>query len=68
MLQKRENVRATSNKMMCKTADSQDLKFKREDKWLRHWNYYSSSLLQISVSGTPVVEASFTLSFLYQSQ
>jgi len=36
ILQKRENLRATSNKMMCETTDSQDLKFKREDKRLRH--------------------------------
>ena len=42
-LQKRENLRATSNKMMCKTTDSQDLKLKMEDKWAGHWNYYTTA-------------------------
>jgi len=32
ILQKRENLRATSNKMMCKTTDLQDLKLKMEEK------------------------------------
>jgi len=36
ILQKRENLRAISNKMMCKTTGTQDLKLKREDKKLRH--------------------------------
>jgi len=32
ILQKRDNLWATSNKIMYKTKDSQDLKLKREDK------------------------------------
>jgi len=30
ILQKRDNLRATSNKIMCNTTDSQDLKLKRK--------------------------------------
>ena len=72
ILQRRDNSRATSNKMMYETTDSQDLKLKRENRWLQwvcHWNYYTTSidnLLQISISVMSVVEASFTLSFLWQ--
>jgi len=32
ILQKRDNSRATSNKMMCETTDSQDLKLKMENR------------------------------------
>ena len=32
ILTKRDNLRATSNKTMCKTTDSQALKLKREDE------------------------------------
>jgi len=32
ILQKHEHLQATSNKMMCKTTDSQDLKLKRKEK------------------------------------
>jgi len=34
ILQKRDNLRATSNVMMYKTIDLQDLKLKREDQWV----------------------------------
>jgi len=57
ILLKRENLRAISNKM-CKTADSQDLKLKMEDKLVHHWNYCTaanSNLLQISIGGMSVV-------------
>jgi len=43
----------------------------REDKWVRHWKYYTtanSNLLQIPVSGMPLIEASLTLSFCEQYQ
>jgi len=53
-------LRATSNKMMHKTTDSQNLKLKRKDKWVCYLNYYTianSNLLQISIS----VQASLTL-------
>jgi len=52
------------------STDSQDIKSKRENRWVRwayHWNYYTISinnLLQISISSRPVVEDSLTLSFL----
>ena len=55
----------------CVKQQIQDLKLKREDKWARHWNYHTianSILLQIAISAMPVVEASLTLSFLYQTQ
>jgi len=58
ILQKRENLRATSNKMMCKTTDLQDLKLKMEEKWVRYWNYYAtvnSNLSQMSIIAMPVV-------------
>jgi len=41
ILQKRDNFPATSNKIMYKTIDSQDLRLTREDKWVHHWNYYT---------------------------
>jgi len=41
ILQKRYNLRATFNKMMHKTTDSQHVKLKREDAWVHHWNYYT---------------------------
>ena len=46
ILQKHDNSRATSNKMMYKTTDSQDIKFQRENRlvnWVCHWNYYTNS-------------------------
>ena len=52
ILQKRDNLRATSSKMMCTTC-SQDLKLKREDKSVRHWNCHTianSNFLQISMN------------------
>jgi len=51
-----KNIRtwgATSNKLMYEATDSQDLNYKMEDMWLRHWHYYTitnSNLLQISLS------------------
>ena len=65
ILQKPDNLRATSIKLMCETTDSHDLKLKGEGKWVRHWNFYTianSNLLQISISMMPVVQASLTLS------
>jgi len=55
ILQKCDNSQATSNKMMYKTTDSQDLKLKRNSRWVNrvcHWNYYTiaiNNLLQISM-------------------
>ena len=46
-------------------------RYKGEDKWVRHWNYYTnaySNWLQIPTSGMPLVEASLTLSFFDQYQ
>jgi len=53
---------------MCKTTDSQDLKLigKTEIESLKF--YTVSILLQTSISGMPMVEASLTLLFLYQTQ
>jgi len=68
ILQKCDNSRATSNKMMYKTTDSQDLKLKSENTWVQwvcQWNYCKiaiKSLLHISIGAMPV--ASMTLSFL----
>ena len=62
ILQKRENLRAISNKAMFKTTVSQDLKLKMEDKWVRHWNYFTtanSQLIQIPISGMPVINSDF---------
>jgi len=71
ILQKRDKSRATSNKMMYKTTDSQHLKLKQG----RYVSVslkllHNSNLLQISISasGMPVIEASLTLPFLYQYQ
>jgi len=70
ILQKCDNLRATSNKMMYdyKTTCSQDLKLEREDKWVRHWNCFTianSNFLQISVSEMLVVYRDFSdISFL----
>jgi len=67
ILQKRDNSRATSNN---RAADSQDLKFKRDDLWVKgvcHWKYdkaAANNLLQIAISVMPVAEASLALSFL----
>ena len=66
-----KNLWTTSNKKMCKMTESHDLKLKREGKWVRHWNFCTttnSNLLQISNSKMPVVEISLTLSYLYQAQ
>jgi len=55
--QKRENLLATSKKMLCKTTDSQYLKLKKGRKVnaslkLLHNNH----LLQISISGMPTAQ------------
>ena len=69
---KRNNSRATSSKMMYKITDSQDLKLKRKNKCVCHWNYYTTAKnnlsFQIFISGILVTEVSLTLSFLYQCQ
>jgi len=49
--------------MIYKTTDSLDLKLKKGRQVSA-----SSKLLQTSISGMPVVEASLTLSFLFQYQ
>jgi len=52
--------------MMCKIKDSQDLKSKKEGRWVLHWNFYTtanSNSSQISISGMPLV-VYLTLSFL----
>jgi len=73
-LEKRDSLQAASNKLMYKTTDSQDLKTKSENgwvKWLCHWKYYTiaiNNLLHISISPMPVVEASLTLFFLCHYQ
>ena len=66
ILQKRDNLRAISNKMMYKITDSQYLKLKKR-RYVRaslkvlHTTVPKSKLLQISVSGMPAVEASLKL-------
>jgi len=70
ILQKRDNLWATSKKMMYETTDLQHLKLKK-GRTACHWNYYTiadSNLLQITTSGKPVVKASLTLVFLHQYQ
>ena len=44
ILQKRHNSQATSNKTMYETTGSQDLKLKKENKWLCHWKYYTITI------------------------
>jgi len=74
ILQKRDNSPDISHKMIYNTTDSQDLKLKKESRWVQsvcHWNYHTiaiSNLIQISISAMTVVEAFLTLSFLYQYQ
>jgi len=73
ILQKRDNLRVTSNKVMHKTAVSQDLKLKKGRELsvslkLLHNSKYCKNLLQIPVSVMPMLEAFLTLSFLHQYQ
>jgi len=75
ILQKRYNLRETSNKMIYETTDSQDLKLKKENKWVRHCNHYTApnsnllhcNLLQCNITiyychtrtGLPNIEYTF---------
>jgi len=56
--------------MMYETTDLQHLKPKK-GRSVCHWNYYTiadSILLQITISGKPVVKVFLTLLFLHQYQ
>jgi len=74
ILQKLEDSWSTSNKMMCKITDSQHLKLKKGRqgnaslKFLYYNTIANSNLLQISINRMSVVQASLTLSFLFQYQ
>jgi len=38
---------------MYKITDSQDLKLKRKDQWVRHWNFYTAANYYRSLSVWP---------------